>query len=227
MRTVAIIPARGGSKGLPGKNIKFLCGKPLLAWTIEQAKASKSIDDVYVTSDSLEILRIAGGYGAKLILRPSSLAGDKSTSEEALLHALKSTGPSDLVVFLQCTAPFRAPKDIDNAVSELITRGFGSLVSVVPTHKFLWRMIDGDAIGINHQAYFPRKLRQELEPQYMETGSIFVMRTGGFLKANQRFFGRIGLYVQEHPWAWVDIDTQEDFDLSEWVMARTLQGATT
>ena len=123
----AIILARGGSKGIPKKNLKLFCGKPLIAWTILQAKLSKKISNVYVSSDSSEILNISKKYGAKVIKRPSNISGDKAKSESAILHALKVLGSNQKgIVMLEPTAPLRSPKDLDECINmgQQVTRNY-------------------------------------------------------------------------------------------------------
>ena len=110
---IAIIPARGGSKGVPGKNIKDLCGKPLIVWTIEAALRSSYIDTVLVTSDDDDILKISEAAGAKIIKRPSNLATDESPSMDAVLHALDTTAKHNVVILLQPTSPLRNEQHID------------------------------------------------------------------------------------------------------------------
>ena len=135
MNIVCIIPARGGSRRVPRKNIMEFCGKPLIAWSIEQAKASQHIKDVYVSSDDDEILRISAEYGAIKIKRPQELATDSSLSEPTLIHALGNMGNPDVVVFLQATSPVRETEDIDGAMRRFIATGVDSLFSVSPSQE--------------------------------------------------------------------------------------------
>jgi len=135
MNIACIIPARGGSKRIPRKNVMEFCGKPLIAWSIEQAKASQYIEDVYVSSDDDEILKVATEYGAIKIKRPRELATDSSLSEPALIHALGNMDNPDVVVFLQATSPVRGENDIDDAITQFITREVDSLFSVSPSQK--------------------------------------------------------------------------------------------
>jgi N-acylneuraminate cytidylyltransferase len=111
------------------------CGKPLIAWSIEQAKASQYIEDVYVSSDDDEILRVAAGYGAIKIKRPQELATDSSLSEPALIHALGNMGNPDIIVFLQATSPVRETEDIDDAITQFLMSGKDSLFSVSTSHE--------------------------------------------------------------------------------------------
>ena len=117
MRSVAIIPARGGSRGIPRKNLRVIAGKPLLAYTIEHALATPSIDRVVVSTDDVEIGTVAARHGAEVIWRPAEISGDRASSEAALLHALDELAARDdyrpdLVVMLQATSPLRRPDDV-------------------------------------------------------------------------------------------------------------------
>ena len=130
MNIACIILARGGSKRVPRKNIMEFCGKPLLVWSIEQAKASQYIEDVYVSSDDDEILKISTECGAIKIKRPAQYAVDSALSEPALAHALDNMGNPDVVVFLQATSPVRGAEDIDDAITQFLMSGKDSLFSV-------------------------------------------------------------------------------------------------
>jgi N-acylneuraminate cytidylyltransferase len=212
---VAVIPARGGSKGIPHKNIKMLAGKPLLAWTIEAAAEALGKTRIYVSTDDPEIAAVAERYGAGVIWRPAEISGDTASSEQALLHALEhleeTTGRrSDLLVFLQCTAPLTAPEDIRGTVQALLDENADSALAVTPFHYFLWRTDEsGDAVGINHDKRV-RLLRQQRDPEYLETGAVYVMRTIGFREAKHRFFGKTAFYVMP-PDRCLEIDEPVDF----------------
>ena len=131
---VAIIPARGGSKGVPMKNLRKIGGKPLLAWSIEETRRSPQIRETYVTSDSEEILAVAEEYGAKAILRPPEFSHDKASSETALIHAVGTLEEQpDYVVFPQATSPVRSLGSIDRAVTQILRSGADSLLSVTPS----------------------------------------------------------------------------------------------
>lgn len=222
MKVLAIIPARGGSKGVPRKNVRLLAGKPLVAWTIEAARKTKSIDRVVVSTDDPEIEAVSKEYGAQVISRPAELATDTASSESALLHALdhlaKTEGyEPDILVFLQCTAPLTLPEDIDGTIQALLDEEADCALAVTPFHGFLWRRDEGEgAVGINHDKTV-RQMRQDLEPQYLETGAVYVMRTEGFKKAQHRFFGRVAMYVIPRERS-LDIDEPVDFLTAEKLM---------
>jgi CMP-N-acetylneuraminic acid synthetase len=201
---LGIIPARGGSKRIIGKNLKMFNGKPLLYWIIEAAKKSK-IDHLVVTSDDPEI----GAYAAKQcvhpVMRPPEMSRDNSSSEEALLHTInKLSIDYDKLVFLQCTSPGTTPEDIDACIDELDTHD--CCFTVQETTSLLW-----DANGsINHD-WRERPMSQD-RVQYEETAAVYAMRMGGFLKHRYRFFGNMAFHVTDRN---IDIDTPEDFLMAE------------
>ena len=214
MRVVAIIPARGGSKGTPRKNVTVVGKTTLIGRSVEAAKASTFVEAVFVSTDDAEIANVAAAHGATVIMRPPELARDESMSEEAILHVLSVIEPPDIVVFLQCTSPFTSGKDIDGAVQLFLDQNADSLVSVTHTHGFLWRKgPHGFAQPVNHnKAIRPR--RQDLEPQYQENGAIYVMDTQMFLKIKHRFFGFTALYEMPYDKA-LEIDTPWDMFLAQ------------
>src|SRR5512147_2780930 len=172
MVTVAIIPARGGSKGIPRKNVRLLAGKPLIAHNLIQLQHSRYVTRVVVSTDDAEIAAAAQQYGAQVVWRPAEISGDHASSESALLHALEHLHTTegyqpDLLAFLQCTSPLTLAVDIDGTIQALLEQEADSALAVTPFHYFLWRQEPGgDATGINHQKTC-RPLRQEREPQYL------------------------------------------------------------
>ncbi|MEE9213869.1 MAG: acylneuraminate cytidylyltransferase [Thermodesulfobacteriota bacterium] len=215
-KIVAIIPARGGSKGIPNKNVISFVGKPLLAWTIEQAQSSKLISDVYVSSDNEEILKIAKKYGARTILRPKEISGDTATSESALLHTLSQINERpNYIVFLQATAPLRLQDDIDNAINKIINDNADSLLSVTESREFIWKKLGEEFKSISFD-YKNRQRRQELDSIYYESGSIYVFKPEILEKYMCRLGGKIAIYLME-PWQKVDIDDYNDLELCEWL----------
>lgn len=218
MKVLALIPARGGSKGLPGKNIKEMLGKPLIAYTIEQAKQSATISKVCVSTDDKEIAKIAEMYGAEVLWRPAEISGDTASSESALLHALDALKSEqdyepDLVCFLQCTSPLRKPDDIDNAVNKLMSEGSDSLLTVSPSHRFLWRNGPNGAEAINYN-FKHRPRRQDMESQYVENGSFYLFRPTIIKDERNRLGGKITLYVMDEA-ASHEIDSHLDFAIVE------------
>jgi len=218
MKTIAVIPARGGSKAIPNKNLIPIAGKPLIAWNIEAAKKSHLVDTVYVSTDDVEIAQIALFYGAKVIKRPMELSGDTATSESALLHVLsvlEELGEKpDLLVFMQCTSPLTIAQDVDAAIQKLVDEKADSCLTATNFHYFVWKQNeDGSADGVNHDRRF-RPRRQDRSPQYMENGAIYVMKVPGFLKAKHRFFGKI-VMSEMPPERSFEIDEPADVEVAE------------
>jgi len=220
-KIVAIIPARGGSKGIPNKNIIDFCGKPLIAWTIEQCLSSKYISDVWVTSDSQEILDISGKYGAKTISRPNSISGDLASSEAAWMHAIEIIqryGNIDLVFAPQVTSPLRETKDIDGAIAQMLSSDADSLLSTVEIEDFfIWRQgLESGPESINYD-YMNRKPRQEIEKKYLENGSFYIFKPKILKDTNNRLGGRVLLHKMEK-YKMFQIDNDEDIELSAVIM---------
>jgi N-acylneuraminate cytidylyltransferase len=221
-RTLAVIAARGGSKGIPNKNLLDLCGKPLLAWTILQARQSKSVTEVAVSSDSDRILEVAVQYGATPVKRPDSIAGDTATSESAWLHALDACDSAgakiDRVVALQATSPIREPEDIDRAAALYEQGGYDSLLTVCEVEDFFnWKLdADGHAQSVNYD-WRNRRRRQEIEKRYLENGSFYIFPPALLRETNNRLGGRIGIYVMEKH-KMFQIDRPEEVRLCEAIL---------
>lgn len=218
-RIVAVIPARGGSKGIPRKNLIPLCGKPLVAWSIEQARAAGAIESVWVTSDSDEILDVSRSYGARGIRRPDEIAGDTATSESAWLHAVdeieRQGGPVDIVVGMQATSPVREAADLQGAVEHFQRENLDSLFSSFEIEDFfIWRKdAEGQFEGVNHD-WRRRQRRQLIEKRYVENGSIYMFRPAVLRNTNNRLGGRIGTFAMARHKSF-QIDNMEDIALCE------------
>ena len=226
MNCLAIIPARGGSKGIPRKNVRPLAGQPLIAYNIQQALRSRFVNRLVVSTDDAEIASVAQGYGAQVVWRPAEISGDTASSESALLHVLETLREQegyqpDILVFLQCTSPLTLAEDIDGTVGALLDQDADSALAVIPFHYFLWRQTGDDATGINHDKAV-RPLRQQREPQYLETGAVYVTRVPGFLHSRHRFFGKTAMYVMPAERR-LEIDDPVDFEVAE-VLMRTQEG---
>jgi YrbI family 3-deoxy-D-manno-octulosonate 8-phosphate phosphatase len=201
----AVIPARGGSKGVPGKNVARVGGVPLVARAVRSA-LSAGVDPVYVSTDDTAIAEAATASGALVIERPAELAGDTASSEAALLHALEAMPVRpEILVFLQATSPFLDSAALARAVDRVAAGTEDVVFSAFETYAFLWRNGEQGAEGVNHDASF-RPRRQDREPHYQETGAFYVLRVPGFLEARHRFFGRVG--IEEVPeGSAIEIDT--------------------
>ncbi len=220
MHTVAIIPARGGSKGLKEKNIYPVAGKPLLAWSVLQALASTSIGKVFVTTDDDAIANVASMYGAEVIVRPPELAGDKASSESAILHAAgvierEYAMPISTIVFLQATSPLRKPGDIDRATEHFIHEGADSLISVTKADDLtLWESRADKWESVNFD-YRNRGMRQDRPTQFIENGSIYIFKPETLLAFGNRIGEKLSVYEMEFWQTW-EIDTIEEIDLIEY-----------
>ncbi|NKE34922.1 acylneuraminate cytidylyltransferase family protein [Natronococcus sp. JC468] len=213
----AIVPARGGSKGIPRKNVASFLGAPLIAHTIEQSLESDRVDATYVSTDDDEIAATSREAGADVIERPAEIAGDRSPTEAALLHAveeLRTRGEApEIVVLLQCTSPLRRPGDIDEAVSLLTEAGYDSALSACEDHAFFWREGDDGAAPINYDPA-DRPMRQEMETRYRENGSIYAVRTDLLEREGCRLGGEIGIHEMPRHRSG-EIDTPEDLERLE------------
>lgn len=222
METLAIIPARGGSKGIPRKNLRFVAGKPLIAHTIQAALQSSIVNRVVVSTDDSEIADVSKRFGAEVVMRPAQISGDKSSSESTLLqvldHFLSKEGyQPDLLVFLQCTSPLTEPSHIDGAVEKLLSDKADCAFTATPFFHFLWnRGPDGLAGGINHD-WKTRPMRQDREEQFLENGAVYAMKTEGFLKNRHRFFGRTVLYELPSDSS-LEVDEPRDLQVAELIL---------
>lgn len=224
----AIILARGGSKGIPRKNIVEVAGKPLVAWTIETARSSVWIRDAVVSTDSQDIAEIASHFGARVpALRPDDIAGDLSMSEDALRHALdhlcRHPRP-DAFVFPQVTSPARGPHLFDRAIDAFRAEGCDSMFSATLIRNFIWR--GGRPLT---PMYDPetRPMRQNLAPEqkfYRENGNFYIARSDGFLASSSRLFGNIAMFETSEEEA-VEIDEWEDIAPAEAALRATGQAA--
>ncbi len=222
-KVLAIILARGGSKGIPNKNILDFCGHPLVAWSIMQSKITPNIDEVYVSSDSYKILEIAKKYGAKTIKRPDSISGDTSKSEEAILHALQHLNEKyEIIIMLEPTAPLRKPLDLSQSIEYFRKHNLDSCFSGAALSDFLiWKKNkEGKLISVNYD-YKNQGPRQERQPDYVENGAIYMFKQEIFLRENNRFGGNIGIFPNKF-WQSFEIDEKDDWDFVELVFNKYL-----
>jgi N-acylneuraminate cytidylyltransferase len=226
MKVLAIIPARGGSKGLPKKNIKVLGDKPLIGWSINSAKQSQLIDKVIVSSDSDEILKIAAKYGAETpFKRPKELSSDTASTLDVLTHAInyykQQNQEFDYLVLLQPTSPFRKNGDIDKMIKLAQTSNADMVVSVKETsanpYYVLFEEDEQGYLQKSKAANFTR--RQDCPTVYEYNGSVYVIKIESLLKQNSLAFKKTIKY-QMDDYHSVDIDTQFDFDFAEFLLEK-------
>ncbi|MFJ8107010.1 cytidylyltransferase domain-containing protein [Streptomyces sp. NPDC096132] len=215
-RVLAVIPARGGSKGVPAKNLAPVGGVPLVARAVRECRATRLVTDVVVSTDDQAIAAAAREAGAEVVLRPAAIAGDTATSEAAVLHAMDAHealhgAPVDVVLLVQCTSPFLVREDVDGVAGAVVEQGADTAVTVAPFHGFVWRHADEAAEGghgVNHDKSF-RPRRQDRPQDFLETGAAYAMDAAGFRKHRHRFFGRTEL-VRTDPARVLEIDDPHD-----------------
>ncbi|WP_329137288.1 N-acylneuraminate cytidylyltransferase [Streptomyces sp. NBC_00670] len=218
-RVLAVIPARGGSKGVPAKNLAPVGGVPLVARAVRECRATRLVTDVVVSTDDHAIAAVAREAGAEVVLRPAAIAGDTATSEAAVRHAMDAHealhgAPVDVVLLVQCTSPFLVREDIDGVAGAVVEKGADTAVTVAPFHGFVWRDGEPDdseadgGHGVNHdKSYRPR--RQDRPQDLLETGAAYAMDAAGFRTHGHRFFGRTDL-VRTDPARVLEIDDPHD-----------------
>ena len=217
-KILAFIPARGGSKGIPRKNIKNFNKKPLIQWTIEQAKESKLINEIIVSSDSKKILSISKNLGASTILRPKNLSTDSSSTESAIIHCIQNLKKKiDIIVLLSPCSPLRKKEDIDNMINFFIKKKLDSCFSASKLNDFLiWRYDERikkmKSFNYNFKKRLSRQKRNILE--YVENGSIYIFKSNEFEKLNNRIFNKHDIYQMDF-WQSFELDEKKDWKLLE------------
>jgi len=215
LKVLAIIPARGGSKGIPDKNIKDLAGKPLIAWTIEAALKSVFVTKTVVSSDSDVILKIAQKYNADVLKRPAHLASDTARSEPVITDVLEQLKKEsfDYVILLQPTSPLRTAVDIDKAINKLLNSNGTALISVYPPHHHPLKAFKTDADGflkglVNDD--YPFTPRQALPKTFYPNGAIYLIKTALFLETGKLFTDKTIAFEMSADKSF-DLDTKADF----------------
>ncbi|RZD38765.1 MAG: acylneuraminate cytidylyltransferase [Thaumarchaeota archaeon] len=221
MKILSIIPVRGGSKGIPMKNIVKLNGKPLLDYTVNASLQSKKITKTIVSTDNQKIANHALKLGAEVIHRPKKLSGDKTAIEPVMIQVLdtlrkKQNFIPDLIVLLQNTSPLRNSKHIDESIQLLLKNKCDSVFSAFKSHCFLWQKISNNCKPIN---YSPKKRpnRQEMNEQFIENGALFIFTYNSFLKNACRISGKIGIYEMPEELSY-QIDSKHDLNLIKSIM---------
>ncbi|MFC9847283.1 cytidylyltransferase domain-containing protein [Streptomyces sp. NPDC060223] len=238
-RVLAVIPARGGSKGVPAKNLLPVGGVPLVARAVRECRAARLVTDVVVSTDDQAIAAAARQAGAEVVLRPAAIAGDTATSEAAVLHAMDAHealhgAPVDVVLLVQATSPFIIREDIDGVSAAVVENGADTAVTVAAFHGFIWRDADDEATAVDTASTASvggpsvtsittattggygvnhdkafRPRRQDRPQDLLETGAAYAMNAAGFREHQHRFFGRTEL-VRTDPARVLEIDDPHD-----------------
>ena len=217
-KTHAVILARGGSKGIKNKNLKYLNGKPLLYWTIKACLHAREVEKIWVSSDDKKILALSKKYGVKIIKRPKKISKDSSTSEEGWLHAIKIIKKEFDVknlIALQATSPFRKKSDIDFAIQKFKKNKYDSLFSASELKSyFIWTIINKKKIKPNYNINLRRKNRQNVKKKLIENGSFYIFSADKFLHYRKRCFKKIG-YFKQDLFSGFEIDEKNDLEVAK------------
>ena len=221
MSIYCIILARGGSEGIPNKNIHPINDKPLIYYTIKQC-IEAGIENIYTSSDSEEILDIASNFGSKKIYRPQEFATKWSSSEEAWIHAITKIKSIDLesdwIFAPQVTSPIRHSYDIENACKKALSEEFDSLLSVVKFEDFFLWNYDGKKLSTINYDFKRRKRRQDINSKtLLENGSFYMFKSKGIFENNNRLHGNIG-YVEMERYKMYQIDDFDDISVVEYFL---------
>ena len=229
MNIVAVIPARGGSKGIPGKNTKILLGRPMVAWTIRHALHSIHLDRIIVSTDSKKIASISRKYGAEVIIRPGKLAQDNSPIEEALRHVVstlrkKENYKTDIIVELLANTPVREKGIIDKTIKRLIETKASAVMTVckVSQHPEWMKKLEGDKLIPYIKCNL--KVRQDLEKLYICDGSVVAIKEEALMRTRRRirvhsFLGNDLRGIIQDPLSSLEIDKPSDLKLAEWILS--------
>ncbi|WMJ78651.1 acylneuraminate cytidylyltransferase family protein [Sedimentibacter sp. MB35-C1] len=232
-KIICIIPARGGSKGVHRKNLRNLGNKPLIQWTIEEAKKSKYINRIIVSTEDKEIEDACMQMGAEVVERPKELAADDSPTIDSMLYTLKVLEDNEkyfpnYVMLLQCTSPFRTVTDIDTAIERLLSKSkdFKSLISVTKEENPPWwlKSINEDGIIKDFITYDKKQYsrRQSFPPLYRLNGAIYICDIDEFKKHRTFEIENTLAYIMDSNSS-VDIDTEDDLELAEYILTKILK----
>tara|TARA_B100000945_G_scaffold321590_1_gene337331 strand:- start:1196 stop:1879 length:684 start_codon:yes stop_codon:yes gene_type:complete len=211
-----LIPARGGSKGIPYKNIKNFASLPLITHTINYAKSSQYVNNIVISTDDEKIVSVVKNHNVTILKRPKKLATDHSTTESTIDHFLNETEPKpDIIILLQATSPYRPYNSLNEAIKKFINKKYDSLLSLSPTSHFFWK-IKKNTVTAEYD-YINRPRRQDVAPKdlrFIENGSLYIFTREHFEKIGNRLGGKIGYVVWDEKYS-MEIDTPLQFKVLE------------
>jgi CMP-N,N'-diacetyllegionaminic acid synthase len=225
-KVLAIIPARGGSKGIPQKNIKEVAGKPLIAWTIEEAKKSRYIDRLILSSDDMDIINVAKQWNCEVpFVRPAEISQDDTPSNALILHAIENIPGFDYIVLLQPTSPLRTVEDIDGCIEKCVFSSACACVSVAPTSKSPYWMYTLDSTHYMHPVLPAEKKatrRQDLPETYSLNGAVYVGYIPWFIQTKTFVTSETQAYIMPIDRSF-DIDSFLDLDICDFLLRRNIE----
>jgi len=215
---IAFIPARGASKGIPSKNIKSFCGKPLIYWVMSALEQCALIDIIVLATESEEIADCAQSFKlakAQIYSRSVSSSQDGSPTEDVMLEYINSANLDhhDTFLLIQATSPYTQASDISNSLELFKSSDYDSLLSVVKSNHFIWSQ-EGQAINYD---YHHRPRRQDFQGSFLENGAIYINTVGGILKNKNRLHGKIGYYIMPS-FTSLELDNADDWPVAEYIM---------
>lgn len=217
------MPARGGSKGIVGKNMKLIAGRPLIWWSIDAVGMARARIRLVVSTDDPAIEKFARQSGAEVVVRPEELARDDSPTEPSLLHVLDELANGEqveTVMLLQATSPIRLPGTLDSAIELFHSHQYDSLVGVVAQSPFLWKGPEGNATPLYDVCARPRRQEMDQSQQiYRESGSLYMTSARALRQSKNRISGKVALQAMSAAEG-IDIDTQDDFNEAELALSR-------
>ena len=222
-KTLGIIPARGGSKGIPKKNIKLLLDKPLIAYTIELLRKSQSIDQFIVSTDSEEIANVARDFGAEVQMRPPHLSEDNSSMADVVRYVASKLSEFEFYLTVYPTVPLRIPEDVDGAVAKLRNSDYESLVSITQAgiHPYGGYSIEGDDLITNIENLNIYR-RQDMRPLYQAMGGPYIVRKAFLGDLNNNMYTNRKTYYLIPKRRSVDIDENLDYLFAEFLLEKRL-----
>jgi N-acylneuraminate cytidylyltransferase len=220
MKLIGLIPARGGSKGIPRKNLRMVGGKPLMGHKISQAIESLC-NEVWVSTDDAEISKVSESFGANVINRPVELSTDESSTDSMLIHAVHTLNPSldDIIVLLQATSPLLKIESLNKCIQTLIDNPkLNSVITVRESHPFMWETLDGRNWEPNGHSRDKRPRRQDLAQGGWETGGCYAIRVNAIIEQQNRYPRPTGCVGVTHLES-IDLDTFDDLNIIEEILS--------